>query len=159
MATLEEMVDKAIEVAVKRAILKAHPVGSLYLSLTNENPSISLGGVHGSRLARGNICGERTVAMQWEQKLAQGYRTSRARGLRHGMCHRVAFITCLRRGLSTQSRTQVVQVVSQDKTQGPNSTWDIRALTRVNRTQSTVHQQRFSLPPWRSTFGGGQRNG
>ena len=34
MATLEEMVDKAIQVAVKRAILKAHPVGSLYLSLT-----------------------------------------------------------------------------------------------------------------------------
>ena len=44
MATLEEMVDKAIQVAVKRAILKAHPVGSLYLSLTEENPSISLGG-------------------------------------------------------------------------------------------------------------------
>lgn len=44
MATLEETLDKAIEVAVKRAILKAHPVGSLYLSLTDENPSISLGG-------------------------------------------------------------------------------------------------------------------
>lgn len=44
MATLEETLDKAIDVAVKRAILKAHPVGSLYLSLTEENPSISLGG-------------------------------------------------------------------------------------------------------------------
>lgn len=44
MATFEETLDKAIEVAVKRAILKAHPVGSLYLSLTDENPSISLGG-------------------------------------------------------------------------------------------------------------------
>lgn len=44
MATLEQTLDKAIEVAVKRAILKAHPVGSLYLSLTNENPSVALGG-------------------------------------------------------------------------------------------------------------------
>ena len=47
MATFEETLDKAIEVAVKRAILKAHPVGSLYLSLTDENPSISLGGYMG----------------------------------------------------------------------------------------------------------------
>ena len=157
MATLEETLDKAIDVAVKRAILKAHPVGSLYLSLTEENPSISLGGgVHGSRLARENVCGERTVAMQWEQKLVQGCRISRARGRRHGMCHRVAFITCLRQGLSTQSRTQVVQVVSQDKTQEANSTWGIRALTQANRTQSTVHQRRFNRPPWRSTFGRGQ---
>ena len=44
MATFEETLDKAIQVAVKRAILKAHPVGSLYLSLTAENPSVSLGG-------------------------------------------------------------------------------------------------------------------
>lgn len=44
MATFEETLDKAVEVAVKRAVLKAHPVGSLYLSLTEENPSISLGG-------------------------------------------------------------------------------------------------------------------
>lgn len=44
MATIEETLDKAIEVAVKRAILKAHPVGSLYLSLTDEDPSVALGG-------------------------------------------------------------------------------------------------------------------
>ncbi len=44
MATFEETLDKTIEVAVKRAILKAHPVGSLYLSITNENPSVPLGG-------------------------------------------------------------------------------------------------------------------
>ena len=45
MATIEETLDKAIEVAVKRAILKAHPVGSLYLSLTSDNPADLLGGV------------------------------------------------------------------------------------------------------------------
>lgn len=42
MATFEETLDKAIEVAVKRAILKAHPVGSIYATVTDENPSVSL---------------------------------------------------------------------------------------------------------------------
>ncbi len=44
MATLEEVLDKAIDVAVKRSILNAHPVGSLYISLTADNPKDLLGG-------------------------------------------------------------------------------------------------------------------
>lgn len=51
MATIEETLDKAIEVAVKRAtaaaktaILATHPVGSLYLTVGSENPSTVLGG-------------------------------------------------------------------------------------------------------------------
>ena len=44
MATIEETLDKAIAVAVKRAMLAAHPVGSLYLSLTDDNPKNLLGG-------------------------------------------------------------------------------------------------------------------
>lgn len=47
MATLEEVLDKAIEVAVKRAktaILNSHPVGSIYLTVGSENPSTVLGG-------------------------------------------------------------------------------------------------------------------
>ena len=50
MATFEETLDKAIEVAVKRAVkrakLEAHPVGSLYLSLTSDNPKDLFGGGH-----------------------------------------------------------------------------------------------------------------
>lgn len=59
MATIEETLDKAIEVAVKRAILKAHPVGSLYLSLTSDNPADLLGGGYGRKSVQGGACGER----------------------------------------------------------------------------------------------------
>lgn len=44
MATLEETLDKAIEVAVKRALLDAHPIGSIYLTIKDENPSAKFGG-------------------------------------------------------------------------------------------------------------------
>lgn len=48
MSTFEEAVDKAIEVAVNRAVTKAklavYPVGSLYLSLNSTNPSTLFGG-------------------------------------------------------------------------------------------------------------------
>ncbi len=52
MATFEESVDKAIEVAVERAVtkavsqalLQAHPIGSIYLTLTDSNPSSLFGG-------------------------------------------------------------------------------------------------------------------
>ena len=44
MATLEEMVDKAIQVAVKRALLDAHPIGSIFLTIKDENPSAKFGG-------------------------------------------------------------------------------------------------------------------
>lgn len=44
MATFEETLDKAIEVAVKRALLDAHPVGSIFLTIKDENPSTKFGG-------------------------------------------------------------------------------------------------------------------
>ena len=153
MATLEETLDKAIEVAVKRAILKAHPVGSLYLSLSDENPSISLGGVHGSRLARGNACGERTVAMQWEQKLAQGYRTSRAKfKVQVGtavLCVLTQHFQALCREHSKATRHGMARTKAHTTLRS----------TQANRTQSTAIHPRYNLPLWRSTFGGGQRNG
>ena len=155
MATFEETLDKAIEVAVKRAILKAHPVGSLYLSLTDENPSISLGGVHGSRLAQGNVCGERTVAMQWEQKLVQGYRTSRGR-LRQ-MTIAITGVQAQRRQERLPMRITVVRTSAITTGQELVAT-ALRSTPRAHR-QFMANRQRFSLPPWRSTFGGGQRNG
>lgn len=48
MATFEESVDKAIEVAVERAVTQAlsqaHPIGSIYLTLTDSNSSTLFGG-------------------------------------------------------------------------------------------------------------------
>lgn len=43
MATLEEMVDKAIQVAV----LRAHPVGSYFITESADNPHEILGGGYG----------------------------------------------------------------------------------------------------------------
>ena len=57
MATIEETLDKAIAVAVKRATLAAHPVGSLYLSLTDDNPKNLLGGGMGQSRFRQMLMG------------------------------------------------------------------------------------------------------
>ncbi len=56
MATFEEVLDKAVTVAVKRAMLAAHPVGSLYLSLSSDNPGDLLGG-YGRRWGLVSACG------------------------------------------------------------------------------------------------------
>jgi hypothetical protein len=55
MATLEEMVDKAIQVAVKRALLDAHPVGSYFITESADNPHEILGGGYGKNW-KGDSC-------------------------------------------------------------------------------------------------------
>lgn len=44
MASIEEMVEKAVQAAVKRALLDAHPVGTIYLTVKDENPATKFGG-------------------------------------------------------------------------------------------------------------------
>lgn len=44
MATFEETIEKAVQAAVKRALLDAHPIGSIYLTIKDENPSAKFGG-------------------------------------------------------------------------------------------------------------------
>ena len=124
------------------------------LFIANGRESLNFtGGVHGSRLARGNACGEQTVAMQWEQKLAQGYRTSRAKfKVQVGtavLCVLTPNFQALCREHSKATRHGMARTKAHTTLRS----------TQANRTQSTVHQRRFNRPPWRSTFGRGQRNG
>ena len=51
MATLEEMVDKASQVAV----LRAHPVGSYFITESADNPHEILGGGYGKNW-KGDSC-------------------------------------------------------------------------------------------------------
>lgn len=44
MASFEDTIEKAVQVAVKRALLAAHPVGSYYITEGSENPSEKFGG-------------------------------------------------------------------------------------------------------------------
>lgn len=44
---LEEVLNKAIEKAVKEAILRAHPVGSYFISDEGTNPDVVLFGSYG----------------------------------------------------------------------------------------------------------------
>ena len=44
MSTFEETIEKAVQAAVKRALLDAHPVGTIYLTIADENPSTKFGG-------------------------------------------------------------------------------------------------------------------
>lgn len=48
MTTLEETINKTIEVAVKKAMLASHPIGSYYISDDNTNPAEILGGGMGT---------------------------------------------------------------------------------------------------------------
>lgn len=49
MATFSQVIEAAIEVAVKRAALAAHPVGSIIITNDPRNPSQYIGG--GGRLS------------------------------------------------------------------------------------------------------------
>lgn len=44
---LDEVINKAVEKSVKEAILKAHPVGSFYISDTETDPAEIFGGGYG----------------------------------------------------------------------------------------------------------------
>ena len=74
MATLEETLDKAIEAAVKRALLDAHPVGSIYLTIKDENPSTKFGGTWEKLPA--SVCLQ-TQRTERARRLPPGCRTSR----------------------------------------------------------------------------------
>nr|DAL99932.1 MAG TPA: hypothetical protein [Caudoviricetes sp.] len=50
---LEEVLNKAIEKAVKEAILRAHPVGSYFISDEGTNPDVVLFGSYGGGVLHG----------------------------------------------------------------------------------------------------------
>lgn len=66
MATLEEMVDKAIQVAV----LRAHPVGSYFITESADNPHEILGGGCG-RNWKDDSCWGQAPRTLWEVKEAR----------------------------------------------------------------------------------------
>ena len=60
MATLEEMVDKAIQVAV----LRAHPVGSYFITESADNPHEILGGM--AKIGRAIPARRKCVVLRWK---------------------------------------------------------------------------------------------
>ena len=91
--------------------------------------------------------------MQWEQKLVQGYRTSREKfKVQVGtavLCVLTQHFQALCREHSKATRHGMARTKAHTTLRS----------TQANRTQSTAIHPRFSLPPWLSTFGRGQRNG
>lgn len=62
MATLEEMVDKAIQVAV----LRAHPVGSYFITESADNPHEILGGGGMAKIGRAIPARRKCVVLRWK---------------------------------------------------------------------------------------------
>lgn len=163
MATFEETLDKAIEVAVKRAILKAHPVGSLYLSLTDENPSAALGGgARGSKLAQGDAYGEQIVDTVLEQRYRQGYRISRVQRFYRGETLQVeaSLWRTFRAGIVVRYTPQrtlrgVVSTLKRLVLQKQQSILINLMLMHPVVHRFTEHQQRYNPQPWQLTFGRG----
>ena len=66
MSTFEE----ALEVAVKAAVLRAHPVGSYFITESADNPAEIFGGGYGKNW-KGVSCSAQVRLTRWERKGAK----------------------------------------------------------------------------------------
>ena len=168
--TLGDLVEAAVQVAVKRAvqaadkqakqaILAAHPVGSYYITEGSENPADVLGGGDGRRPLKGDACGDRMMLMRQGRRLKQACRTLPA-ALRHMGRMAITFrksgrlsTPLLGRFPALLRRTIIDPVV---RIQAALRRSARLSSTPLDRAPFMGSLQQFNPLHWLSTFGRGQ---
>ena len=148
MATFEETIEKAVQAAVKRALLDAHPVGSIYLTIKDENPSAKFGGTWEKLPA--SVClqtadtthGAGTTIAAGLPNITGQY------GVHWGVINPAKNNGCFK----ANTDLALAPVGSQDQEQGAQTgTFDASRSSAIYGKSTTVQPPAYALIAWRRT--------